>query len=252
VRSWAFVAAYWALNIFYGLLAVGAAAVPGRKAVTWVIGRYVRRMVWCMRALAGIRLEVRGAERRPEGAFIIAAKHQSWGDGFCMYAQFEDLAFVIGAHMGKYPFVPLILRKLGAIIVDNAGGPGARRGLMRDAGEVRDEGRRILIYPEGHLAPAGVRFPYRSGVFHMYRSFAVPVVPAATNLGLFWPGTEFRKRAGTAVLEFLEPIPPGLARHEFMARLEAAIENRTAELIAEATGEPVRIAELQAPPVESR
>lgn len=249
MRSFAFVTAYWALNIFYGLLALGAAVLPGRKPTTWVIGRYVRRMVWCMRTLAGIRLAVRGAHLRPDGAFIIAAKHQSWGDGFCMYAQFEDLAFVIGAHMGKYPGVAVILKKLGAIIVDNAGGPGARRGLMRDAGEVRDEGRRILIYPEGHLAPVGVRFPYRSGVFHMYRSFGIPVVPAATNLGLFWPGTEFRKRPGTAVLEFLEPIPPGLARNEFMARLEAAIEERTAALVAEATGTSVRPAELQTAPV---
>ena len=250
MRSWAFIIAYWALNIFYGVLALGAAALPGRKPTTWVIGRYVRRMVWCLRTLAGIRLEVRGSHMRPKGAFIIAAKHQSWGDGFCMYSQFEDLAFVIGAHMGKYPGVPAILRKLGAIIVDNAGGPGARRGLMRDASEVRDQGRRILIYPEGHLAPPGVRFPYRSGVFHMYRSFGIPVVPAATNLGLFWPGTEFRKRPGTAVLEFLEPIPPGLARNEFMARLEGAIETRTAELIAEATGEPVCMAELKPAPVE--
>ncbi len=84
----------------------------------------------------------------------------------------------------------------------------------------------------------------------MYRTFGIPVVPAATNLGLFWPGTEFRKRPGTAVLEFMDPIPPGLARGEFMERLEAAIEGRTAELVAEATGQPVTPAILSEPPVE--
>jgi len=251
LRSWAFTVAYWALNIFYGVLALGAAALPGRKPTTWVIGRYVRRMVWCLRVLAGVRLEVRGAEHRPEGAFIIAAKHQSWGDGFCMYAQFEDLAFVIGAHMEKYPGVGLILRKLGCIIVDQAGGRASQRALMQEAAEVRAEGRRILIYPEGHLAPVGTRFPYRSGAFHMYRTFGLAVVPAATNLGLFWPESEFRKRPGTAVLEFLEPIPPGLSRGEFMERLEAAIEGRTAELVAEATGRPVTPAALREPPVEA-
>jgi 1-acyl-sn-glycerol-3-phosphate acyltransferase len=140
VRSFAFSVAYWALNIFYGVLALLAAALPGRRPTTWVIGRYVRRMVWCMRVLAGIRLEVRGARHRPEGAFIIAAKHQSWGDGFCMYSQFEDLAFVIGAHMEKYPGVGLILRKLGVIIVDNAGGSSARRALMAHASQVQSRG----------------------------------------------------------------------------------------------------------------
>ncbi|MBW3558526.1 MAG: 1-acyl-sn-glycerol-3-phosphate acyltransferase [Proteobacteria bacterium] len=251
MRSWAFAIAYWALNIFYGLLALGAAALPGRRPTTWVIGRYVRRMVWCMRTLAGIRLNVRGAQLRPEGAFIIAAKHQSWGDGFCMYSQFEDLAFVIGAHMENYPGVGLILRKLGCIIVDQAGGRASQRALMAEAAGVRAEGRRILIYPEGHLAPVGTRYPYRSGAFHMYRTFGLPVVPAATNLGLFWPGTEFRKRPGTAVLEFLEPIPPGLARGEFMSRLESAIEGRTAELVAEATGCPILPAVLSDPPADA-
>jgi 1-acyl-sn-glycerol-3-phosphate acyltransferase len=67
----------------------------------------------------------------------------------------------------------------------------------------------------------------------------MPVVPLATNLGLFWPQEEFRKTPGTATLEFLNPIPTGLGKEEFLARLEAAVENRTAELVAEATGQPV-------------
>lgn len=73
----------------------------------------------------------------------------------------------------------------------------------------------------------------------MYANFGLPVAPAATNLGLFAPQAEFEKRPGVAVLEFLEPIPPGLGKAEFMARLEAAIESRTQALIAEARGEPI-------------
>ncbi|MNT40166.1 hypothetical protein D3C72_1764630 [compost metagenome] len=73
----------------------------------------------------------------------------------------------------------------------------------------------------------------------MYRDFDMPVVPLATNLGLFWPQESSRKTPGTATLEFLEPLPTGLPKDEFLARLEAAIEGKTAELIAEATGRPV-------------
>ncbi len=251
IRSLAFNAAYWVLSIGYGLMGLAAALLPGRGPTKWIIRRYTRRMVQAMRLFAGIDLQVRGREHLPEGAFIIAAKHQSWGDGFCMYAQFEDLAFVIGAHMEKYFMVGPILKKLGAIVVDQSGGREAQRRLMSDAKTVRAEGRRILIYPEGHLAPIGTRFPYRSGVYHMYRTFGVPVVPAATNLGLFWPGQAYRKNPGTAVLEFMEPLPPGLPRAEFMSRLEEAIEGRTAELVAEATGRPVVLAELRPAPVEA-
>jgi 1-acyl-sn-glycerol-3-phosphate acyltransferase len=85
----------------------------------------------------------------------------------------------------------------------------------------------------------------------MYRDFDLPVVPVATNLGLFWPQQDFAKHPGTATIEFLDPIAPGLDKAEFMQRLESMIETRTAELIAMATGEPVRPSVLTTPAVEA-
>lgn len=252
LRSLAFAVAYWALSISYTLAAVIAALLPGRAATGWIIRGYVRRMVQSMRMLAGIRLQVRGRERLPPGGFIIAAKHQSWGDGFCVYDQFEDLAFVTGDHLEKFPLMATVLRKLGAIVVNNCGGREAREALKTRAADAHREGRRILIYPEGNLAKVGEKFRYRSGVWHMYRDFDMPVVPLATNLGLFWPGEAFRKHPGTATIEFLDPIPTGLGKEEFLARLEAAVEGRTAELVAEATGQPVTPAVLVPTPDEIR
>jgi 1-acyl-sn-glycerol-3-phosphate acyltransferase len=78
----------------------------------------------------------------------------------------------------------------------------------------------------------------------MYRDFDMPVVPLATNLGLFWPEEKYEKHPGTATLEFLDPIPVGLDKDEFLARLEVVIEARTAELVAEATGAPLSPAVL--------
>jgi 1-acyl-sn-glycerol-3-phosphate acyltransferase len=132
-----------------------------------------------------------------------------------------------------------VLQKLGAIVVNNCGGHEARKALAQSAAIAHQQGRKILIYPEGNLAKVGEKFRYRSGVWHMYRDFDMPVVPLATNLGLFWPQEDFRKNPGKATIEFLDPIPTGLPKAEFMARLEDAIETRTAELVAEATGRPV-------------
>jgi len=144
-----------------------------------------------------------------------------------------------------------VLHKLGAIVVDNCGGPEARKALSDQAAQAHADGRRILIYPEGNLAKAGERFRYRTGIFYMYRDFDLPVVPTATNLGLFWPQQDFAKHPGTATIEFLEPIAPGLDKAEFMERLERVIETRTAELIAMANGEPVRASVLTTPDAES-
>jgi 1-acyl-sn-glycerol-3-phosphate acyltransferase len=247
-----FALAYWTLSIFYASAAALAALAPGRGAVSAVIRRYVRRMVQAMDSLAGIKLEVRGKERLPKGAFIIAAKHQSWGDGFCVYSQFDDLAFVTGDHLERFPLLARVLQKLGAIVVNNCGGPEARRALVQSAAQAKAEGRRILIYPEGNLAKVGERFRYRTGVFHMYRDFDMPVVPQATNLGCFWPQEAYRKHPGTAIIEFLEPIPTGLGKEEFLSRLESVVEAKTAELIAEATGKPVEASVLVLAPDELR
>jgi len=252
MRSFAFALAYWTLSISYGLTAAFAALAPGRGATSWIIRRYVKRMVQAMRVLAGIKLQVRGRERLPDGAFIIASKHQSWGDGFAVYDQFDDLAFVTGDHLEKFPLLGTVLRKLGAIVVNNCGGREARDSLKQSGATAHREGRRILIYPEGNLAKVGEKFRYRSGVWHMYRDFDMPVVPLASNLGLFWPQEAYRKHPGTATLEFLAPIPTGLGKEEFLERLEAAVEGKTAELIAEATGNPVTPAVRVLTPDEQR
>ncbi|CAN5348526.1 1-acyl-sn-glycerol-3-phosphate acyltransferase [soil metagenome] len=239
MRSFVFSIAYWFLSVTYGLSAAIATLVPGRKATGWVIRRYVKRMVQAMRLLAGITVQVRGRQHIPTGAFIVASKHQSWGDGFATYDQFGDLAFVAGDNLEKIPLLGPVLDKLGAIIVNNCGGRAARTELKTRGAEAHAAGRKILIFPEGHLAKTGEKFRYRSGVWHMYRDFNMPVLPLASNLGVFWPEQTYEKRPGVATLEFLDLIPTGLPKAEFMARLEAVVEAKTAELIAEAKGGPV-------------
>ncbi len=74
-----------------------------------VIRSYTRAMRLALKYLAGIDHEVRGRDRLPEGAFIVGAKHQSWGDGFLIYPEIRDLVFVTGDHLEKIPLVKGIL-----------------------------------------------------------------------------------------------------------------------------------------------
>jgi len=240
VRSFMFAVAYWILSVSYSLMALILTLFPGRKPVKWIIQRYTRRMVQAMRLFAGIQLEVRGREHIPNVPVIFACKHHSWGDGFCIYSQFDDLAFVTGDHLEKFPLMSTLLTKLGAIVVNNCGGIEARKALASRSADAAKDGRSILIYPEGHLNAPGTYRRYRSGVWHMMNNFDMPVVPVATNLGLFWRETRYKKTPGTAVLEFLEPIASGQPKEAFLAALRDRIEQRSQELISEATGEPIR------------
>ncbi|MDB5430612.1 MAG: 1-acyl-sn-glycerol-3-phosphate acyltransferase [Caulobacter sp.] len=250
MRSFLFSIAYWVLSAFYASLVAILSMLPGRKPMAFALRLYTWRMLWAMHWIAGIKVEVKGKERLPPGAFIIAAKHHSWGDGFVMFAHVENLSFVTNNQLEKIPLLKGILRKFGAIVVDNCGGPEARRALSRSAAQANAEGRRILIYPEGHLAKPGEHFRYRTGVYHMARDFNLPVVPVATNLGCFWQQMDFAKKPGVATVEFLDPIQPGLTKDAFLAQLEAVVEARSQELIAQAKGEPVRPSLLVANPDE--
>ena len=54
------------------------------------------------------------------------------------------------------------------------------------------------------------------------------------------PRRAFLRYPGTIVVEFLDPIPPGLPMDEFFRRLRDQIESATARLVAEGRAELAR------------
>jgi 1-acyl-sn-glycerol-3-phosphate acyltransferase len=232
MRSFVFNILFYTFTIFFALLCVLLSILPGRKPIMGGLWLYTRSMMLLMRYVAGIKIMVSGHERLPEkGPYIIAPKHQSYGDGFVMFSQFFDLSFVTGDHLEKFMTLKRILRKAGAVVVDSCGGSNTRDRLQKEAALVQKQGRRLLIYPEGHLSQIGTHHRYRKGVYYMYKDFGCPVVPVATNLGQRWNQNDWTKHAGPAQVEFLDPIMPGLGKDEFMQALQSAIETRSLELL---------------------
>ena len=75
---------------------------------------------------------------------------------------------------------------------------------------------------------------YHTGIAMIYAGLNLPCVPVALNSGLFWGRGGLAKRSGQVTIQFLPPIPPGLDRKAFMARLQDSIEPASAALAAEA------------------
>lgn len=251
MRSFLFTAAYWVLSVGYVLVSLPLLCLPSGKPLNSLIRSYTRAIRGALHWLGGVKTVANGKHNLPEdGAYIVAAKHQSWGDGFMVYSEINDLVFVTGDHLERLPLLGGILRKLEAIVIDTCGG-GERKAASLSEGMERAKanGKRVLIYPEGHLAPVDYKMRYKAGVWHMYNEMKVPVVPVATNLGVFWAQTDFEKKSGIAEIEFLAPIQPGLGKAEFLERLEETIETRTSELVAKARKcTPVTAVQLADPP----
>ena len=72
--------------------------------------------------------------------------------------------------------------------------------------------------------------PYKVGAALLYKQTGQPCVPAATNVGLFWPRKGIYRKPGLAVVEFLPEIPPGLTKTAFLQRLESEVETASDRL----------------------
>ena len=189
---------------------------------------------WLMRALCGIKVEVRGLDKVPEGPLLIAAKHQSMWETFGLLPLLDYPTFVLKRELLWIPVHGWFSMKFGMIGVDRSAGPAALRDLIAQAKKAIADGRQIVIFPEGTRRPPGAEADYKPGAAALYGALDVPCVPVALNSGLYWPRRTFLRYPGTIVVEFLDPIPPGLKRKAFAQELEGRIEPACAQLKEEA------------------
>jgi 1-acyl-sn-glycerol-3-phosphate acyltransferase len=190
--------------------------------------------LWLLKLIVGTTFEVRGREKLPKGACLVASKHQSAWETFALIPLFRDPALLMKRELFWIPFHGWFSHKFEMIPVDRDKGPAALRRMLREAKSRIADGREIIIFPEGTRRAPGAPPDYKTGVILLYAALGVPCVPVALNSGVFWPRRSLTRRPGTIVVEFLDPIPPGLPKGEFLARLTSSIETASTRLLAEA------------------
>ena len=189
--------------------------------------------LFLLRWVAGIGIEVRGAEKIPKSGLIVAAKHQSAWETFALLPLFDIPLFIVKRELMWIPVFGWLMAKGRMVPVDRSAGSQALLDMTKRAGIEIGRGRQLIIFPEGTRRPAGAEPRYKYGVAHLYAAEGVPCVPIALNSGLFWPRRSILRRPGTVLVEVLDPIMPGLDKDEFFKRLRDSIETATARLIAE-------------------
>lgn len=230
IRSLLFVG--W-LYLSMAIFAVGLSPsllMPYRVPMT-VIRCWARFVLFGLRWIAGVRVEVRGLEHRPTGAALIAGKHQGMLDVIAPFAFLPDNCFVMKKELMPLPFFGWFARKTKMIAVDRSAHAKALKDMVRQVRIRFAEGRQILIFPEGTRGEIGVAPDYKPGIAALYRDLDVPCIPMATNSGVHWPAHGFRRRPGLVVYEFLPAISAGLKRAAFMAELEQRIEGGSTALL---------------------
>jgi 1-acyl-sn-glycerol-3-phosphate acyltransferase len=222
--------------LFGGSAVIAIGAIPllvlPRGFTVGLMHFWGRFVCFGLRWICGVKIEVRGTA--PTGAALIAAKHQSMLDICGPFTLLPDTCFVMKKELLRIPLFGLYAMKCRMIWLDRSGHSAALRKLVTDTQDRMQDDRQVVIFPEGTRTPPGQAGHYQPGIAALYRDLGLPCIPCATNSGVHWQGKGgFMRWPGTVVFEYLEPIPAGLKRGEFMKQLEERIEAASNALLAE-------------------
>jgi len=230
LRSLLFNAWFFAATLLMGLLGVPVRWFVPRHAL-WVAQSWAALVLRGAAVLCGIRVRVVGREHLPtEGAALIASQHQSAFDTLIWLCLVPRVAYVFKAELARVPLFGSLLVPAGQIPVDRGASFSAVRSLLRGADRAKADRRQIVIFPEGTRVAPGVEAELRPGIAALAARTGLPVIPVATDSGLYWGRRAFRKTPGEIRIVVGAPIPPGLSQ----AALLVAIQKRWQDAAAPA------------------
>ena len=182
-------------------------------------------MMWLLRVVCDIRMEVRGAENIPKEPCIVLCKHQSAWETFSLQTVFPPQVWVLKRELLWLPFFGWGLAVNSPIAIDRSNGKEAMKQLLRLGKERLEQGFCVVVFPEGTRMPYGVRGRYKIGGAMLAASTGAWAVPVAHNAGKFWGRNAFMKHPGVITMSIGKPIDPnGLKPDEINRQVEDWIE----------------------------
>ncbi|MFT4717393.1 MAG: 1-acyl-sn-glycerol-3-phosphate acyltransferase [Paracoccaceae bacterium] len=187
---------------------------------------------WSAELLVGLRSEIRGPV--PTGDVIVASKHQSFFDIIMIVHATPHPKFIMKKEILWTPIVGFYAKRMGCVSVDRGKRGAAIKKMVAGVKSGAQQPGQLIIFPQGTRVAAGASKKYKVGTGVLYKETGQNCVPAATNVGVFWPRHGLLRRSGLAVVEFLPVIEQGQSVDEFTKILEDVVEDGSNRLMAEA------------------
>ncbi len=151
-----------------------------RPSIFWVLAGIVLPILGVM-----VRFRVIDGDKLPkQGALVVAPNHYSEIDPVMVGAVVWKLGraprFLAKGSLFRVPVVGWFLRRSGQVPVERG---GSVRGAapLQEAQHIVDEGRIVIVYPEGTLTRDPDMWPMRgkTGAARMALEYGIPVIPMA-------------------------------------------------------------------------
>ena len=181
-----------------------------------------KKKQWVLR-IFNIKIRVINPDLANLKGCLFASKHQSMFETIYFNQLFYNPAYILKKELLSIPLFGTYLKKLGMIAIDRSQGIQSLRLVNEQTAEYVEK-RPVIIFPEGTRTSYKEQPDLKPGIFSMYKSLNKPVVPISLNSGYCWPKND-KIRSGEILIEFKEPIQPGLSKKEFLDQLKSAINS---------------------------
>jgi 1-acyl-sn-glycerol-3-phosphate acyltransferase len=228
LRSFCFDVFFYAFTIsLFIILWIPVILLPRWCCVLWY-KTWTHIIMFALKITVGLDYKILGQAKLDKilenGPVILACKHQSAWETLIFSTLVKRFVIVLKKQLVQIPGYGSYLIKLNSIVIDRSNGMKSLKSLIHQGKKAIDNNFSILIFPEGRRGVYGESGDYQSGISILYQELNVPVVPVALNSGKFWARRSRFKKPGCITLEFLDPIPAGLPRSEFLPLLKERIE----------------------------
>lgn len=194
--------------------------------------QWARVNLSALRIICGLDYRVTGAENLPSTNAIVLCKHQSTWETIALLALMpRPQTWVVKQELLRVPVFGWSLAQFRPIALDRSAGRKAMRQLLEQGAHALEQGRWIILFPEGTRVAAGERGRYGQGGAMLAERTGRAVVPVAHNAGVFWARRGLHKYPGVIDVVIGRPIATqGRRAQDIHREAEDWIEARAAEL----------------------
>jgi len=169
----------------------------------------------------GLKYRVEGRENIPKDGFIVMSKHSSTWETIALQKFFNPMVWVVKRELTRLPFFGWGLIAMNAIAIDRGTGRKAIHQLVEESKKRMDEGRILMLFPEGTRVLPYQKKPFKVGGAVVSEKTGYAILPVAHNAGEFWPRHSWIKWPGTIRVVIGQPIyPEGKKSEQIIAEVE--------------------------------
>ncbi len=204
------------------------------------ISLWGRFNIWWLGIICNLRYEIEGLENLPKETAIVFCKHASTWETFALQCFLPPQTWVLKQELLRVPFFGWGLAMLKPVAIDRASGRKALKQLVERGTKCLEEGRWLIIFPEGtRMAPGKMR-KFGFGASMLAEKSGHPVVLIAHNAGHFWPRHGMLKKPGVIKVKIGPVIDPNDMK---ASEISEKAEQWMIEAMTELTGQREEIVE---------